>query len=68
MNFDFDHPAPTGSLPPEEYWAFCEEMIRRNPRVSSETCMAMKDDERWMEAPFTLAQPTKRLSRTHHNQ
>ncbi len=62
MNFDFqfDHPPPTGSLPPEEYRAFCEEMICRNPRLSPETCMVMNQDERWMESPFTLVQSTKR--------
>ncbi len=56
MKFDFDHPAPepSGAMSPKRYWAFCLESIRRNSLVRPETCMATDDDERWMDAPFTL--------------
>lgn len=59
MNFDcdFDHPPAASSLSPREFWAYCQAMMRRNPRLRPETCMEIEDDERWMEAPFTLAVP-----------
>lgn len=70
MNFDadYDHPAPTPSLAPREYWKYCEEMMRRNPLLLPETCMEMEDDERWMDAPFTLGVPTSQVAEPERSQ
>ena len=64
MNFDadYDHPSPTASLSPREYWKFCEEVMRKNPRLRPETCMETEDDERWMDAPFSLDIPMSRVA------
>jgi hypothetical protein len=57
MNFDFDHPPPPQHLSPEEFCAFCETLLAQNPDIRPDTCMNLRDDERWIQEPFTLSGP-----------